>query len=95
MTLRIPETIKKGQKNENPFFEILHIDYGGSWSLFTRFLAKIFYLIQLLLTTNPIESLDSLNRAQISGQYSNLIAPVIDMLYIILYRLYCSHSGQK
>ena len=43
------------------------IDYGGSWSFFTRFLVIIFYLIQLLLTTHLIESLDSLNRAQISG----------------------------
>jgi hypothetical protein len=44
------------------------IDSGGSWSFFTKFLAKNCYLIQLLLTTHPIESLDSLNRAQISGQ---------------------------
>jgi hypothetical protein len=47
--------------------DLYYIDYGGSWSFFTRFLAKIFYLIQFLLTTHPIESLDSLNRAQISG----------------------------
>jgi hypothetical protein len=34
-----------------------HIDYGGSWSFFTRFVAKNCSLIQLLLTTHPIESL--------------------------------------
>jgi hypothetical protein len=47
---------------QKKFAAFLDIDYGGSWSIFTRFLAKKLYLIQLLLTTHPIESLDSLNK---------------------------------
>jgi hypothetical protein len=60
--------IKKVQICQNAPTPLMYTDYGGSWSFFTRFLAKILYLIQLLLTTHPIESLNSLNRAQISGK---------------------------
>jgi hypothetical protein len=55
--------------SHDKIFEIIsNIDYGGSWSLFTRLLAKNFYLIQLLQTTHLIEFLDRLNRAQLSGK---------------------------